>query len=201
MLRARRDAVTALALVGAPGSGRSAVARKLALRLRGPDRAVTVLALRQDGSSKPEWLAQWLEESGVRARVVAEAADVQAKALRGAQVVLVDGSGNAARDERVLGALQRGVGANLAWRRVGVLAADRDPEQLREEALVLRDLGAECAVVTRFDLSPAPATALEIAAESGLPVAFVCDGARDEKHLHRVDPDVAAGVFLTGRIA
>jgi hypothetical protein len=56
-------------------------------------------------------------------------------------------------------------------------------------------------VLTRLDLAQAPASGLEIAAEAKLPVAFLCDGARDERHLHRLDPDRASDVFLKGRIA
>ncbi len=201
VLRARRDEAIALALVGAPGVGRSAVARKLALRLRGQERAVAVLALEQPGSTKPEWLANWLEEIGVRARVVTTGNELPARTLRGSQIVIVDGSGNLARDAQVLGTLERGIGTHLAWRRVGVLAADADAERMRDEARALRDLGADCAVITRFDLAAAPATALEIAAESGLAVAFVCNGTRDEHHLHRLGPELAADVFLTGKIA
>lgn len=201
VLNARRNQTTALALLGAPGSGRSAVARKLALRMRGQDRPVAVLALAQPGSTKPEWLATWLEEIGVRARVVTEGVELPARTLRGAQVVLVDGSGDLARDTRVLDTLTAGVGSHLAWRRVGVLAADADSERLRDEAGALREAGADCAVLTRFDLAVAPAAALEITAESGLAIAFVCDGVRDEMHLHRFGPESAADVFLTGRIA
>lgn len=201
VLQARRNAATALALFGAPGVGRSAVARKLALRLRGQDRAVTVLALEQPGSSKPEWLATWFEEIGVRARVVTPGTELPARTLRGSQVVVVDGSGDLARDAQVLDSLARGIGSSLEWRRVGVLAADTDADRMRDEAQALREIGADCVVVTRLDLAPAPATALEIAAESGLAVAFVCDGTRDERHLHRVGPEQAADVFLTGRIA
>ncbi len=201
VLRARRGEGTALALLGAPGSGRSAVARKLALRLRERERSVAVLALEQPGSSKPEWLATWLEEIGVRASVVAPDTELPPKSLRGARVVLVDGSGDWSRDEPVLDALASGVGAHLAWRRVGVLAADVSASELQEQAHGLRAAGANCAIVTRFDRAAAPATALEIAAEHGLSVAFVCDGARDERHLHRLEPELAADVFLTGRIA
>lgn len=201
VLRARRGEPIGLALLGAPGSGRSSVARKLALRLREQDRATSVLAVAQPGSTKPEWLATWFEEVGVRARVVDAGQSLPARTLRGAQVVLVDGSGDIAHDVRVLGELARGVGSHLDWRRVGVLAGDASDEDLREQAASLRDSGAECVVVTRFDLCAAPAGVLEIAAAAGLPVAFVCDGARDERHLHRFGPETAADVFLTGRIA
>lgn len=201
VLRARRDEAIALALVGAPGAGRSAVARKLALRLRGQDRVVAVLAAEQPGSTKPEWLATWLEEIGVRARVVATGTELPARTLRGSQVVIFDGSGDLERDAQVLGELSSGVGSTFAWRRVGVLAADADSERMRDEARALRDVGADCAVITRFDLCAAPATALEIAAESGLAVAFVCNGSRDEHHLHRLGPELAADLFLTGKIA
>ena len=201
VLRARRDEATALALIGAPGSGRSAVARKLALRLRERDRAVAVLALEQPGSSKPEWLATWLEEIGVRARVVAPSVELSPKTLRGSHVVIVDGSGDWTRDEPMLDGLASGAAARFAWRRVAVLAADSTPADLRSQARDLRAVGANCAIVTRFDRAETPAAALEIAGESGLPVAFICDGARDEKHFHRVDPELAADVFLTGRLA
>jgi flagellar biosynthesis GTPase FlhF len=201
VLRARRNEATALAFLGARGSGRSAVTRKLALRLRERDRPVAVLALEQPGSTQPEWLATWLVEIGVRAHVVTTASKLQPRALRGSRIVLVDGAGELSRDEKSLDALAGGVGSHLAWRRVGVLAADAKPADLRAQARDLRAAGASCAIVTRFDRAEAPATALEIAGESGLPVAFVCDGARDERHLHRLGPERAADVFLTGKIA
>lgn len=201
VLSARAQEGTALAIFGAPGVGRSAVARKLALRMRAQDRAVAVLAVEQPGSSKPEWLATWFEEIGVSARIVTPGTALPPRTLRGARVVIVDGSGDAAHDTRAVDEISRGVGAHLSWQRVGVLAADSDAERLRDEARALRDVGADCVVVTRIDLASAPAAVLEIAAESGLGIAFVCDGTRDERHFHRLGPELAADLFLTGRVA
>jgi len=201
VLSARRQEGTALAIFGAPGTGRSAVARKLALRMRGQDRAVAVLAVEQPGSTKPEWLTTWFEEIGVSARIVTPGIALPLRTLRGARVVLVDGSGQFERDVRAIDEVSRGVGSHLDWRRVGILAADVDAERLRDEARALRQVGADCVVITRIDLASAPAAVLEIAAESGLGIAFVCDGTRDERHLHRLGPELAADLFLKGRVA
>jgi flagellar biosynthesis protein FlhF len=201
VLSAPEAGPVALALLGARGAGRSALTRKLALRYRGAGRRVSVLAVRQPGSSKPEWLATWLQEQGVAARVVESGADAPRRALQSADVVLVDGCGDARRDRAVLEQLADGSAARLALTRLAVLAADSGPERLRADLRTLRALEPDCAVLTRLDLSAAPAAGLELAAEARVPVAFACDGARDEAHLHRLDPERAADVFLKGRIA
>lgn len=201
VLSTRRQEGQALAILGAPGVGRSAVARKLALRMRAQDRSVAVLAVEQPGSTKPEWLVTWFEEIGVSARIMTPGVALPPRTLRGARVVLVDGSGHFERDARAIDELSRGSASHLTWQRVGVLAADVEAERLRDEARALRQVGADCIVITRLDLASAPATVLEIAAEAGLGIAFVCDGTRDERHLHRLGPELAADLFLTGKVA
>jgi flagellar biosynthesis GTPase FlhF len=201
VLRAPGEVQAVLALLGTPGSGRSSVARKLALRFRGTGRPVACVALEQARSSKPGWLAAWLAEQGVTATVVRHADGFPAASTNGADVVLIDTVGDLRADARAIATWERQDASGASWRRVGVLAADASAARLRAEARALSALGADCAVLTRLDRSSAPAGALEICAEHRLAVAFVCDGPRDESHLHRVEPDLAADLFLSGRIA
>ncbi len=191
-----------LAFLGARGAGRSALVRKLALRLRGSGRRVAVLLVNQPGSSKPEWLANWLGEIGAAAWIVTTGHEAPVRTLQRHDVVLVDGCGDAARDGAVLEALAtRGGGARLDAIRIAVLAGDGAPERLRADVRALMPLAPVCAVLTRLDLAQGPAAGLEITADAKLPIAFLCDGARDERHLHRLDPERASDVFLRGGIA
>ncbi len=202
VLRTRRDQPVALALLGARAAGRTSLLRKLVLRMRDAGRKPAVLAVRQPGSSKPEWLAGWLDEMGLNAEVVDAGAALPRRALRGASLVLVDGAGDPGRDEEILAALGRGgLGRPIAATRVAVLAADAAPERVRADVRALRGLAPDCSVLTRIDLCDAPAAAFEICSDAGLPVAFACDGARDERHLHRLDPDRAADLFLKGKLS
>lgn len=202
VLRSRREGPQTLAVLGARGAGRSALVRKLALRLRGAGRRVSVLLVSQPGSTKPEWLATWLGEIGASARIVETGHDLPARALRSDEVVLVDGCGDILRDESVLDVLaQRANGARLDAVRIAVLAADGAPERLRADVRSLLGVAPDCAVLSRIDQAQAPAAGLEIAADAKIPVAFLCDGARDERHLHRLDPERASDVFLKGRVS
>jgi flagellar biosynthesis protein FlhF len=202
VLRTPRATAAVLAVLGARGSGRSAFVRKLALRLRGAGRRVSVVAVKQRESSKPAWLATWMGEIGAFACVVDVDEAIPRRALEASDVVLVDGSGNAKRDVSIV--------ESIAWQsdaprivetRVGVLASDLSPERLRAEARALRAAGAACSVLTRLDLAAAPAAAFEIASSAELPVAFASDGVDEGDHLHRCTPERAADVFLKGRIA
>ena len=70
VMRAPRTGPAVLSVLGSRGSGRSTFVRKLALRLRGTGRRVSVLAVAQHGSSRPEWIATWMSEIGAFGCVV-----------------------------------------------------------------------------------------------------------------------------------
>ncbi|MBL8861957.1 MAG: hypothetical protein JNK02_08080 [Planctomycetes bacterium] len=196
-----KDAVTGLALLGVRRAGRSALARKLALRFRARDLRPAVIALDQAGATTPQWLASWLQEAGVPAVVAGASASFPFDALGGARVLVLDGSGDLRGDARTVLRFERETRGVVRWRRVGVLGADASIGRLSAEARALRAVGAECAVLTRVDAAVAPAAALEACAAHRLPVAFLCDGPGDDGHLRRLVPDLAADVFLRGRAA
>jgi len=201
-LRASSAGPTCLVVLGARRSGRSGFVRKLALRLCGAGRRVAVLAVRQRGSSTPEWMATWMGEIGALARVVDDDAAELPRACREADVVLVDGSGDLPRDAALADRLARSRALRHAdWKRIGVLAGDAAHERLREDARALVDAGARCLVVTRLDLARTPAAAFEIACTTRLPIAFASTGIDEADHLFRCGPERAADVFLKGRIA
>ena len=202
VLRTPNAGFALVAVLGSRGSGRSAFVRKLALRLCGAGRRVSVLAVRQLESSKPEWLATWVTEIGAFACVVDVDQEIPRRALHGADVVIVDGSGDLTRDMAVTRAVaRRDTAQRHIETRIGVLAADAAPERLRADVRALRAIATDCSVLTRLDCAVAPATAFEIAAAANLRVAFVSDGAGEGSHLHRSGPERAADVFLKGRIA
>jgi signal recognition particle GTPase len=205
-----RKSAVVIAVLGARGAGRSTFARKLALRLCGARRKVAVLAVKQPGSTKPEWLAAWASEIGARSCVVGSDVADAGLVLRRAEVVIVDGSGEIERDLSIAGGATRVLAADAQKRtsdsfereiRVAVLAADASPERLRADARALQAARCGCSVLMRLDLSATPAAAFEIAATAGLPVAFVSSGAGEQRDLHRSGPELAADVFLKGRIA
>jgi flagellar biosynthesis GTPase FlhF len=201
-MRAPRSGPAVLSVVGSRGCGRSAFARKLALRLCGAGRRVAVLAVAQRGSSRPEWLATWMNEIGAFACVVDARDEIPRRALEEKDVVLIDGSGELERDAAIAARVVLGDSSRrLVEMRMGVLAADMSPERLRADARALRASAAGCSVLTRLDLAESPAAALEIVCTAGLPLAFVSDGIEEEKHLHRSGPERAADLFLTGRVA
>jgi len=200
-LRVPDAAPAFLAVLGARNSGRSGFVRKLALRLCGAGRRVAVLAVRQQGSSKPEWMVSWMGEIGAFAKVVDEHSVQVPSACGAADVLLVDGSGDQERDTATLERIARSDTLRpAAWTRIGVLAGDADPERLREDTRALRDLAVDCAVLARLDLAATPTAAFEITSTEGLPVAFVCAGKPEADHLHRCEPERVADVFLRGRI-
>ena len=202
VLRTPKTGPAVVAVLGSRGSGRSAFVRKLALRLCGAGRRVSVLAVRQRESSKPEWLATWLGEIGAFAAVVDSVQEIPRRALHATDVVLIDGCGDMTRDVAITEAVagRGGLGRSIETR-IGVLAADAAPERLRADVRALRAIASSCSVLTRLDLAQAPAAAFEIASTADLPIAFVSDGAGEGKHLHRCGPERAADVFLKGRIA
>lgn len=202
VMRAPRNGPAVVSVLGSRGSGRSTFVRKLALRLRGTGRRVSVLAAAQHGSSRPEWIATWMREIGAFGCVVDAEREIPARALAETDVVLIDGCGDLARDAAIAQRVARRESRErLVEMRMGTLAADASPERLRAEARALRAISVDCSVVTRLDLAEAPAAAFEIASTASLPVAFICDGADEQDHLHRSSPDRAADVFLKGRIA
>ena len=130
VLRAPRGSTAVLSVLGSRQSGRSAFVRKLALRLCGAGRRVSVLAVKQRESSKPEWLATWMGEVGAFACVVDVDREIPQVALEDADVVLVDGSGSLKSDVSITESIAwQNLSPQVDETRIGELAADAAPER------------------------------------------------------------------------
>lgn len=167
----------ALALLGASGSGKTTTLHKLARRMRAAGRRVA------------------------RVELPRLARGDLAGALRGAselQALLVDVHGDLARS---VAALRR---AREAGARVEALivAPATGSEALHDEVIeTCAPLEPGGAVVTKLDESRRPLPVLEQLAARGLGLAFLCDGAGLDGHLHRARPAPLADLALRGRIA
>jgi flagellar biosynthesis protein FlhF len=169
----------AVAIVGAGGSGKTAVIARLAIAYAAAQRLpVAVIALRsKDGGAE---LARLLAPAGVPmwATDDADAAAARIANLRRGALVLVDTPALPARmsaDPFVTDAL----GADL--RSLGVdeihlaLPAVLAGEVAREVLSAARALGADRLAVTHSDATARLGMAIELAAEAGLPISYLAD--------------------------
>lgn len=198
-----------LAFVGPTGVGKTTTLVKLAARLARAKRRIALVTLdgrSVAGRSQLEAYARLIQapvvtaDDGARlARSVAQSRHVDA--------VLVDTPG---QSPRCTEALQR-LGAELAAARADgaaesalevylTLQASSARGALEETLLGFGAAGPTALVLTKLDETRQPAPALEFARASGLPVAFLCDGADVAAHLHRTSADRVADLLLRGRI-
>jgi flagellar biosynthesis protein FlhF len=117
-------------------------------------------------------------------------------------LVLLDTTGRSPRDTEALADLRASLASYSAER--GLASYLVQPASASRRALVLahqafRSLGPRALILTKFDETDAPATALEYARTTRLPLAFLCDGQDVRRHLHRPTPDLLADLVLLGR--
>jgi flagellar biosynthesis protein FlhF len=190
--------------------GKTTTLVKLGTRLVQAGRRIALVSM--DGRSvagraQLEAYARLLQAPVVAADDGAKLARAVAQS-RHVDVVLVDTSGRSPRDAE---ALQR-LGAELeSTRDPGAtapgldvyltLAATAGRPSLDETLLGFAAARPTALVLTKLDETREPAHVLEFAHASGLPAAFLCDGAEIAAHLHRTTPDRVADLFLRGRLA
>ncbi|HVS19695.1 MAG TPA: hypothetical protein VMT18_13910, partial [Planctomycetota bacterium] len=208
--RGPEAAAHVLAFVGPTGVGKTTTLAKLAARLVRAGRRVALVAMDGGSVGARAQLDAYgrLLQAPVRH---ATGADDLARAVgesRGVDLVLIDTSGRSPRDVEAV----RGLARELAGPRERdarapeldvylTLPATSGRAALDEALLGFGAARPTALVLTKLDETAQPAPALEFAADSGLPVAFLCDGAEVAGHLHRTAPERVADLFLRGRIA
>ena len=195
-----------IAFLGERGTGVTTTVTKLAGKLVKRHRRVALVDLlepdgRADGPAGRR-LARDAELLQVPCDAVREAEEL-ARVLersRASDAVLVDGTGLAGRDVRIVRELRARV-PDLRLEVYLTLAANAWRGEL--DALAADHAAAEPTglCLTRLDVTRTPAPALEHALETARPLAFLCDGGDVSGHLHRPTPDRIADLFLRGRLA
>lgn len=199
----------AIAFVGERGAGVTTTVTKLAGKLAQRGRRVALVDLIGPGETGSAMragagrqLARDAELLQVPCDVVREAEEL-ARVLersRASDAVLIDGTGLAGLDVRIVRELRARV-PGLRLEVYLTLAANAWRGEL--DALVADHAAADPSglCLTRLDATRAPAPALELALDTGRPLAFLCDGGDVSGHLHRPTPDRIADLFLRGRLA
>ena len=119
---------------------------------------------------------------------------------RSFDAVLLDGSGIAGRDVALLREA-RALDPGMRLEVYLTLPATAYRGELEAIAGDYAAAAPSAIVLTRLDLTRAPAPALEHAIDTGRPLAFLCDGPDVARHLHRPTSDKLADLFLRGRLA
>lgn len=167
----------ALAVVGAPGSGKTVcVARIAAAYAAGSDLPVACLALAApDGGAA---LAARLEGSGVEVIAVADGAEARARTegLRDRALVVVDTPGVSAAGGERLGALGRELGRIGLYEVHVALPATLSGPAAREQVDAFRGLGASRIVLTHAGETSHAGPVLDVALGEALPLSFVAEG-------------------------
>jgi flagellar biosynthesis GTPase FlhF len=199
-----------IAFVGPTGVGKTTTLVKLASRLVRARRRVVLVstdARSIGGRAQLEAYGELLQAPVVSAEDGRGLAASVARA-RNVDVVLVDTSGRSPRDVDALGRLAEELGQARAAGRAGLgldvyltVTATASRGALDETLLGFDAARPSALVVTKLDETREPAPVLEFAHDSGLPAAFLCDGAEIAAHLARTSPDRIADLLLRGRMA
>ena len=195
-----------MAFVGAAGAGKTTTATKLAVKLVKARRRLALLTLGAQRADAKRGLASYAQLLQVPCSSIVESGQLQPwmSASARCDAVLVDTAGRGERDVEWVRELARSVesspwAANLET--YLVLAADGTAAELGRTMRAYRDARPSACVITRLDLARSPASALEVAAHAGLPLAFLADGPEVSAHLRRASADCVSDLFLRGRLA
>jgi flagellar biosynthesis GTPase FlhF len=193
----------ALALVGARRTGVTTTLTKLAGHLVRQRRRVALVGMRGgaagEGSRELEKYALVLQVPFDAVQNAAELVAVLERS-RSFDAVLLDGTGTAGNDVALLREA-RALDPRLRLEVYLTLPATAYRGELEAIAADYAAAAPSAVVLTQLDRTRAPAPALELAIDAGLPLAFLCDGPDVARHLHRPTSDMLADLFLRGRLA
>lgn len=190
-----------VAFVGPTGAGKTSLVARLARRLASAGRKVALASLDAERPGACEPLLHVAAAAGLpfiapRGEHALEIAD-----LYGADLVLVDTSGDARADAAKLAPLAKGGSSKLRFAAQLVLPATASRDALAEAAARFAALAPAACAITKLDECAKPAPVLEFALERGLPIAFLSDEPGLDGGLHRAAPDHAADLFLRGSLS
>jgi flagellar biosynthesis protein FlhF len=195
-----------MAFVGAAGAGKTTTLVKLAVKLVKARRRLALLTLGVQRAEAKRDLASYAKLLQIPCTSVVETGQLEPWMSTSARcdAVLVDTAGRGEGDVEWVRELARSVESS-AWaanlETYLVLAADGTVAELGRTVRAYRDARPSACVITRLDLARSPVAALEAAADSSLPLAFLADGPEVSAHLWRANADCVSNLFLRGRLA
>ncbi|HTP39020.1 MAG TPA: flagellar biosynthesis protein FlhF [Steroidobacteraceae bacterium] len=169
-----------VALIGAPGSGKTTTLSKLAVRwvLEHAPETLAIISADEARLGSHEQLRALGRLLGVPVQIAADPAELAARldSLAHHELVLVDMPGVAARDQAGMRALGELCAASDALRSVLVLPASAQGGVLEETLEQYQRLAPCCAVLTRVDEAALLGGALSALVRAQLPLALVSEG-------------------------
>ncbi len=194
-----------IALVGPTGVGKTTTLAKLAERMTRRGRRVALASLddfRAGAVDQARAFAEALEVPFHAPRDIG-ALEPILRGVPGLDVLLLDTTGRSPKDGAELSKLAHNlerVGRAGALLPYLVQSATSSRSALEAAHRAYAPLGAKGLVLTKFDETEEPASVLEHARATRLPLAFLCDGQDVRGHLHRPTPDALANLVLKGSI-
>jgi flagellar biosynthesis protein FlhF len=179
----------AVVLVGAPGTGKTVTAAKLAHRAYAAGRSVGVVSTDRARAGGVEQLAAFTRILGIDLEVAPTPEKLAAAVMRlgHREALIVDAAHANPFDASQMQFLAEMVAAAQA-QPVLVLPAGGDPAEATDQARAFRDLGARTAIVTRLDATRRLGGVLAVARDSPLALAGVGDSPQVATGLSAVNP-------------
>jgi flagellar biosynthesis protein FlhF len=206
--RARRTPGTTsvFAFVGHTGVGKTTSLAKLGARFVRAGKRVALATIDAGSVGAVERLRAYGEilRAPVLALRDAPQLALELDFLAGIDVVLLDTTGDLARDTREIGELREVLSraqARVAVETYLVLSAVGSLAALDGVTGATRDLQPAGCVITKLDETPVPTPALEHAMHARLPIAFLSDGPDLARNFHRATADTFADLILRGKIS
>lgn len=194
-------ATQVVAFVGATGSGKTSLVARLAARLSTARRNVALVSLDGERPGAVEPLVASARMHGLPLLAPRGTAAWDIADLYGADLVLVDTTGDAKRDAAQLAPFLGHASAKLRLTTHLVLSATASVEAHTRSLDCWQALAPSACAITKLDETHKPAVTLEAALSAGLPVSFYSTSARLDAGFHRAAPDHAADLYLQGALA
>ncbi|TDJ68185.1 MAG: hypothetical protein E2O39_13595 [Planctomycetota bacterium] len=206
--KARRTPGTTsvFAFVGHTGVGKTTSIAKLGARFVRAGKRVALATIDAGSVGAVERLRAYGEILRAPVFALRDAAQLALELdfLAGIDVVLLDTTGDLARDTREIGELREVLSrtqANVTVETYLVLSAVGSLAALDGVTSATRDLQPAGCVITKLDETPVPTPALEHAMHVRLPIAFLSDGPDIARNFHRATADTFADLILRGKIS
>ncbi len=194
-------ATQVVAFVGSTGSGKTSLVARLAARLSTARRNVALVSLDGDRPGAVEPLVAVARAHGLPLLAPRGAAAWDIADLYGADLVLVDTTGDAERDTAHLAPFLAHASAKLRLSTHLVLSAVAALDAHTRSFQRWHVLAPTACAITKLDETSKPGVTLEAALTAGLPVSFYSTSAQLDAGFHRAAPDHAADLYLQGALA
>jgi flagellar biosynthesis protein FlhF len=195
------ESATSICLLGPTGVGKSTLIAKMAAYLTLKKRKVEIVTLDTYRIAAQEQLKTYAEVIGAGFHAARNTDELERlrESLDSDSILLIDTPGSSPADLSDHIELAEYLRAKQDIHKVLIMCATKHPADARVAAAKYKLFGVNSLILTKLDETSRPGAAVRVAAEIGLPLAYITDGQRVPEDLEKATPESLAERLIRAR--